>query len=200
MTRFLVVFFSLLVGLFALQLTPMGQAVVVPWTNFVAQISAGIATLIDPDVIANGAVLSDKRTGFGVVIMAGCNGVEAMIVLFAAMMSFPATWKQRLLGLAAGFVAVQSLNLVRILSLFYIGQYSKPLLDWAHLYGWQVLIMLDVLIVWLLWVRILSRSSSASPKNAANAGAADENRQENLSAYPNALTSVQPRARTDSRA
>ena len=158
MTRFLVVFFSLLVGLFTLQLTPMGQAVVVPWTNIVAQVSASIAALIDPEVIANGAMLSDRRTGFGVVIMAGCNGVEAMIVLFAAMMSFPATLKQRLLGLVAGFVAVQSLNLVRILSVFYIGQWSKPLFDWAHLYGWQVLIMLDVLIVWLLWVRLLSRA------------------------------------------
>ncbi len=167
MTRFLVVFFSLLVGLFALQLTPMGQAVVVPWTNIVAQVSASIATLIDPEVIANGAVLSDRRTGFGVVIMAGCNGVEAMIVLFAAMLAFPATLKQRLLGLVAGFVAVQSLNLVRILSLFYIGQWSKPLFDWAHLYGWQVLIMLDVLIVWLLWVRLLSRAPAIARVPAA---------------------------------
>jgi exosortase H (IPTLxxWG-CTERM-specific) len=165
MTRFLVVFFALLIGLFTLQLTPIGQAVVVPWTATVASVSAAIATLIDPSVIANGAVLSDQRTGFGVVIMAGCNGVEAMIILFAAMMAFPATLMQRLLGLLAGFVAVQSLNLVRILSLFYLGQWSKPVFDWAHLYGWQVLIMLDVLIVWLLWVRLLSRAPAV--KNAA---------------------------------
>ncbi len=159
MTRFLVVFFVLLVGLFTLQLTPIGQSmVVVPWTSAVARVSAAIATLIDPSVIANGAVLADQRTGFAVEIMAGCNGVEAMIILFAAMMAFPATLKQRLLGLLAGFVAVQSLNLVRILSLFYLGQWSKPVFDWAHLYGWQVLIMMDVLIVWLLWVRLLSRT------------------------------------------
>jgi hypothetical protein len=27
--------------------------------------------------------------------------------------------------------------------------------EWAHLYLWQMLIMLDVLIVWLLWIRTL---------------------------------------------
>jgi hypothetical protein len=29
--------------------------------------------------------------------------------------------------------------------------------EWAHLYVWQALIMLDVLVVWLLWVRTLPR-------------------------------------------
>jgi hypothetical protein len=27
--------------------------------------------------------------------------------------------------------------------------------EWAHLYVWQALIMLDVLVVWLIWVRML---------------------------------------------
>ena len=29
--------------------------------------------------------------------------------------------------------------------------------EWAHLYVWQALIMLDVLVVWLIWVRTLPR-------------------------------------------
>ena len=165
MTRFLFVFFGLLIGLFTFQLTPPGQALVIPWTNFIASVSAAIVHSMDDAVVSNGATLIDQKTGFGVVIMAGCNGVEAMIVLFAAMMAFPATWKQRAGGLLAGFFAVQGLNLVRIISLFYLGQWSRPLFEWAHLYGWQVLIMLDVLVVWLLWVRVLSRSGGkAAPK------------------------------------
>jgi hypothetical protein len=31
--------------------------------------------------------------------------------------------------------------------------------EWAHLYIWQALIMLDVLIVWLIWVRRINRSA-----------------------------------------
>jgi len=29
--------------------------------------------------------------------------------------------------------------------------------EWAHLYVWQALIMLDVLVVWLVWVRLLPK-------------------------------------------
>ena len=52
-----------------------------------------------------------------------------------------------------GFVAVQGLNVVRAISLFYLGPWSTPVFKFAHEYLWQALIMLDVLIVWLLWVR-----------------------------------------------
>ena len=33
--------------------------------------------------------------------------------------------------------------------------------EWAHLYVWQALIMLDVLVVWLVWVRLLPRDGGA---------------------------------------
>ena len=42
--------------------------------------------------------------GFAVSIEAGCNGVEATIVLVAAILAFPAPWKRKLVGLAIGIV------------------------------------------------------------------------------------------------
>jgi len=44
--------------------------------------------------------------GFAVTILAGCNGVEAMIVLLAAMLAYPAPWKRRLIGLLVGALIV----------------------------------------------------------------------------------------------
>ncbi len=40
-------------------------------------------------------------------------------------------------------------------------QWDIRVFEWAHLYVWQALIMLDVMIVWLLWVRTLPRSQPA---------------------------------------
>jgi exosortase/archaeosortase family protein len=57
---------------------------------------------------------------------------------------------------------VQGLNIVRVISLFYLGQWSIDVFDFAHQYVWQALIMLDVLIVWLLWVRTLPRAAPAA--------------------------------------
>lgn len=158
MLRFFVLFLVLLATLFALELTPWAQTyLVVPWTNTLARISTWIVTLFDPNVIAQGKVIRSATNGFAVSIEAGCNGVEATIVLVAAMLAFPAPWRYRLAGIAIGFVAVQALNVVRVISLFYIGQWSYAVFEWAHLYVWQALIMFDVLVVWLLWVRRVPR-------------------------------------------
>lgn len=156
MIRFFVLFLVLQAALFGAELTPWAQQYfVVPWTDTLASLSAWLVTLFDPNVVASGKLLRSTANGFAVSIEAGCNGVEASIVLIAAMLAFPAPWKRRLLGLAVGIVAVQGLNIVRVISLFYLGQWNLNVFEWAHLYVWQALIMLDVLIVWLVWVRTL---------------------------------------------
>jgi len=164
MVHFFLWFLLLQATLFGLELTPWVQEwFVVPWTNALAALSAGIVKLFDPHVLSIGKVLRSASNGFAVSIEAGCNGVEATIVLVAAILAFPASWKRKLIGLAIGVVAVQGLNIVRVISLFYIGQWNFNIFEWAHLYVWQALIMLDVLIVWLLWVRTLPRQIAAAP-------------------------------------
>src|SRR6201995_885460 len=108
MIRFFVVFLLLLAVLFGLELTPPVQDwFVVPWTNTLARISAGLVTLFDSDVTATGKVLRSTSNGFAGWIGAGCNGVEATLVLLAAMLAFPASWSRKILGLVAGIAAVQ---------------------------------------------------------------------------------------------
>ena len=162
MLRFFTTFVVLLVALFGFELTPWAQEhLVVPWTNALAAICAWVVTMVDPDVAATGKLLRSTANGFAVSIEAGCNGIEATIVLGAAMLAFPAPWRSKVLGLAAGIVAVQGLNVVRVISLFYLGQWDRQVFEWAHLYLWQALIMLDVLVVWLVWVRLLPRAGDA---------------------------------------
>lgn len=154
MTRFALLFAIIVTALFATELTPPAQnALVIPWTEGLARLSAGLVTVFDPQVVSYGKVLQSTRNGFAVSIEAGCNGIEAALILIAGMLAFPAPWKHRLIGIAIGLLAVQALNVVRVVSLFYLGQWSQSAFEWAHLYLWQALIMLDVLIVWLIWVR-----------------------------------------------
>ena len=163
MPRFLAIFLALSLALFAAELTPPGQRwVVEPWTEAVARVSAATVTAFDTGVVASGRQLLDRFTGQGVSIEAGCNGLEAMILLAAAMIAFPASWARRLGGIALGGVAVQALNVVRIVSLFYLSRWNTAAFEWAHLYLWQPLIMVDVLVVWLVWLRWARRGPSAA--------------------------------------
>lgn len=164
MVRFLILFVLIQAVLFGAQLTPWGQEYfVIPWTNGLAHFCAQLVALFDSGAEATGKILRSTSNGFAVSIEAGCNGVEATLVLIAAIFAFPATWKQKLWGFGLGFIAVQGLNVVRIISLFYLGQWNMTAFEWAHLYIWQALIMLDVLIVWLIWVRRIHRATPHEP-------------------------------------
>jgi len=162
MARFIAIFLVALAALFSAEITtPVQRIVVLPWTDGLARASAALITVADAQVAASGKVLSSTANGFAVSIEPGCNGIEAALILIAAMLAFPAPWKHRMIGIAAGLAAVQALNVVRVITLFYLGQWSLQLFAWAHLYLWQALIMLDVLVVWLVWIRMIPASHGA---------------------------------------
>ena len=158
MLRFFILFIIIQLTLFAAELTPPIQThIVIPFTESIAAFSAWLVKLFDPDVISSGIVLYDAESQFAVSIQAGCNGVEATIVLIAAMVAFPSPWRMKLIGITIGFFAIQLMNTARIISLFYLGQWNMVAFEWAHLYIWQALIMLDVLVVFLIWLRFLPK-------------------------------------------
>lgn len=163
MVRFLAVFAAIVLALFAAELTPPVQvAVVLPWTEALVVLSGAVIRPFDADVAVMGKVLQSTKNGFAISIEAGCNGIEAGILLIAAICAFPAPWRHRAIGLAFGLASVQALNVVRVVSLFYLGQWSLSAFQWAHLYAWQALIMLDVLAVWLVWIRWLPRAPASA--------------------------------------
>lgn len=166
MARFVTVFLVIMVGLFSLEMMkPVQDHLVVPFTGLLASLSAALITPFDSSVTAYGKVLQFTDSGFAVSIEAGCNGIEATIVLIAAVIAFPAPWKSRLAAIALGFLAVQTLNLARIITLFYLGNWNIDVFTWVHLYLWPALIMLDVLIVFLVYLRYLATDTA----KAANA-------------------------------
>jgi exosortase H (IPTLxxWG-CTERM-specific) len=171
--RFFVLFILIQAVLFGLELTPVVQQwFVIPWTDTLAAVSSWLVRVFDPSVMAIGKILRSTASDFAVSIEAGCNGVEATIVLVAAILAFPAPWRSKIVGLVVGILAVQGLNVVRVISLFYLGQWDRQWFEWAHLYVWQALIMLDVLIVWLIWVRTLPRSRGEPPRSPPGAAPA----------------------------
>lgn len=167
MFRFMFIFITCLLGLFVLELLrPVELHVIEPFTAAIAHVCMWIVDLFDNTAVAHGKVLATADGSFAISIERGCNGIEAVIILVSAMLAFPASWKHRLAGIGVGFLAIQALNLVRIISLFYLGQWNRVWFEWFHLYLWQALIVLDALVVFLLWLRWLPRAQAAPPTPA----------------------------------
>ncbi|HEY3202958.1 MAG TPA: exosortase H [Thermoanaerobaculia bacterium] len=147
---FLVRFLVLLVVLyFIVASRPVNDAVIVPFTGAVARVSAGILNAIGEKVTVRGTEISSDR--FAVNIENGCNGVETALLFGSAVLSFPAPWRRRLLGLLVGFIAIQIINLVRVVTLFWIGAHRPSLFNSSHTVLWQSIVVLCGVLLFLAW-------------------------------------------------
>lgn len=149
---FLAVFILVLAGGFTLiSLNAVNDAFVEPFTGLIAKASGVTLNLIGQDVTMNGTAISNQR--FGVNIRNGCNGLETMIIFLAAVLAFPASWKARLLGLLFGALAIQGINLVRVVALFLTGAYFPKYFDSSHTVVWQTIVILFGVMLWILWAQ-----------------------------------------------
>lgn len=148
---------------FALVVTPYIDRVFVgEFVKVIAALSGGLIDLFGGTVVVNGAALQAPAKNFAVLVDNGCSGLEATVLMVAATLAFPTAWRLRFVGALACSLAILGVNLLRVISLFYIGQYSREWFDWAHLYAWDVLIMIDGLIAYALWIRYVRRREASS--------------------------------------
>lgn len=148
--RFLALFLTLLMVAFSvLALRAVDEAVVAPYTGLVARMAGAVLVLLGEDVAVRGCQIASPR--FTVVVYNGCNGLVTSLIFVAAVLAFPATWRARLWGLAAGLVAIALVNQVRIVSLFYVGVFLPGFFNEAHILVWQSVVILSGVCLWLLW-------------------------------------------------
>jgi len=154
--RFVVVFGACFLLGYALLTTPWVKPGMIHFDRVLTRAAGMIIHLCGGHASTDGAILRHPITGLAVEMKQGCDGVNVTLLLCAAVLAFPASWPLRAKGLMAGCVAIQLVNLVRFISLFYLLQYSQTWFDFAHAYLWESLIMLDALAIFWLWVRIVS--------------------------------------------
>jgi exosortase H (IPTLxxWG-CTERM-specific) len=153
--RFLVLFVVLLAASFTLiSVNWVNDHVVEPFTGGVARASGTVLDLLGQDVTMHGTVIQGSR--FAVNIRNGCNGVEAMLIFLAAVLAFPAPWRSRLLGLVLGTVAIQIVNLVRVVALYLTGAYFPRMFDASHTVIWQSVVILFSVLLWIFWANRLA--------------------------------------------
>jgi len=149
--RFVLTFF-ICVAAFSLvvQVPWINDRIIIPYTAFLARITARVLTWTGYPVAAEGPALIWK--GIVVSIRRGCDGLEAAILLISACLAYPARWKSKLLGTLAGFVVIFVLNLVRIVVLAYLGfTGTQENFDFAHVYVAQFAVIAVTMVFWIFW-------------------------------------------------
>ncbi len=121
------------------------------WT---ASVTAFLLSLFGYPASASGQMCS---VGSLVIqIIPECTGVFEIIVFSAVLLAYPAPWRKKLLGIVAGLVILTFLNLLRLLILGMIGFSNQELMEWIHLYLWQLTLIAFVVglfFAWLAWIQ-----------------------------------------------
>ena len=155
--KFVVVFALAALTEFGILLAAPVRPFVDGFSGRLAFVSARVIQAFGGACAQNAAVISNPATGFALEVRDGCNGVNVVILLWAAMVAYPSRFQWKLIGLGGGLAAIQILNFLRLISLFYLGQYSASLFEFAHLYLWETLIIIDAMIVFGVWMRHAQR-------------------------------------------
>ncbi len=148
--RFLMLFLTFLgISFTVIALDPVNDAVVIPYTAFIARVSGAVLRLFGENATVDSCVVSSPR--FAVTIYNGCNGLITSLIFVAGVLAFPARWSSKIVGVVGGLVAIQVINLVRIVSLFYIGIYFPAIFNQSHIFIWQSVVILFGVVLWVLW-------------------------------------------------
>lgn len=150
--RFLAIFIGSLVVLETLLLVePIDAHMIRPFSAGVAAVAGAVLGLLGEHVRTTGTMISGGC--LAIDIHNGCNGVEVMLFVAAAILAFPASWRQRSIAAIAGAVLLQVANLIRVVSLYLIGCHRPAWFDTFHLAVWQSAMFALAVGYFLVWSR-----------------------------------------------
>jgi len=152
--RFLVVF-ALLMGVFyAVFLLPpnryprIGHAFEA-YLSCYARMAGWVINLFGENATVIGQNIASSR--FAVQVVRGCDAMDATAMLVAAIVASPVSIRRKMPGILAGVLLLAVVNLLRIVSLFYVGIYWPAAFNTIHFHVWQPVFIVLAVGGWLMW-------------------------------------------------
>lgn len=124
------------------------MSVYLAWT---ARVSGQILQFLGTDVSVRGNTIGGG--GFAVQISPECDAIQLCAVLLAAIVSFKAPLRYKVLGMLSGVVWLEAVNFVRIVSLYLVGVARPSIFQTAHETVWPVILIAITLATWVFWAR-----------------------------------------------
>jgi exosortase family protein XrtM len=120
--------------------------------------AAWLIAHITPEVSVQAAGSRLVAPGGGINILNGCDGMDVVLMLIAAMLVAPIPVYWRLSGILTGSGVIYCCNQLRILALFYSYRADKPLFSLLHGMVAPILLILVVAVFFVLWLSLHNRS------------------------------------------
>lgn len=89
-----------------------------------------------------------------------CTGIFVLVIYTAFLLAYPASWLQRLAGIAVGVVVLQAVNVARLVALTLIASRWPELFDYFHEYIWQGIFVAMLALLVATWIDTVNRKTS----------------------------------------
>jgi exosortase family protein XrtM len=96
-------------------------------------------------------------------IIVGCDGIEGLILVLAALGAYPMSVSRKWTGIGIGAVLIYIANLLRVVALYYTLKLDPDAFSFMHMYAGQAFIIFVGFLFFLAWV-----GKSSSNYEAAN--------------------------------
>jgi exosortase/archaeosortase family protein len=81
-----------------------------------------------------------------------CTGAYVLLILVTFLVSYPARWRDRAIGIGVGIAALTALNILRIAVLVRVAEIRPDLFAYFHEYVWQGVFLVLVIVYAMAWV------------------------------------------------
>ena len=115
-----------------------------------ADLTGLVLKLFGMTVNISGRVVS--LNNFSMEVVGECTGLYEMLIFLAAMIAYPAGYKKKLIGAGLGLPLLYVINVIRMVFIAVVGNWSPKSFDFMHIYFWQVAMILIIVSVWVLWI------------------------------------------------
>ena len=121
-----------------------------PVSSFFASVTAGILNVFGQEATAKGMDIISPA--YSLSIKKGCDSIAPIMLVVTGVLLFPAEWKKKIIGIGIGIGALFLLNLIRIISLYYIGIHAPDLFEFMHVEFWQVVFIGLAILYFFYWL------------------------------------------------
>jgi exosortase H (IPTLxxWG-CTERM-specific) len=162
-TRFALTYLALMGAFFLLiGLKPVQNVIDLNgiYTNGVVFATAKLLGLAGLPCSAHGSLI--QLPAIALDVKFGCNGLEAVMIYSVAIVAYPSSWRKKMIGILAGFVILQIVNVLRIAALAYSGVHFKGLFEYLHIYVAQGMMIAVSLALFFLYLSYAGSNRTAS--------------------------------------
>ncbi|PKP52022.1 MAG: hypothetical protein CVT90_02820 [Candidatus Altiarchaeales archaeon HGW-Altiarchaeales-3] len=85
-------------------------------------------------------------------VIYGCIGIYPVIVFASCVLAYPATIRDKIIGLIPGIIILYAIEIIRLTFLGVINVYWQNLFEITHVYFWQATLIIFVIILLFLWI------------------------------------------------